>query len=63
MRRQRVRSTAIKEEALVHFVLIVQVCSLTIENQVFQFLPNINISEQFESILVTILQHISFLLL
>ena len=42
---------------------IVQVCSLTIEYQAFQFVPNINILEQFESILVTILQKISFILL
>ena len=33
------------------------------EYQVFQIVPNINISEQFESILLTILQQISFLLL
>ena len=29
--------------------LIVQICSRTIEYQVFQFVPNINFSEQFES--------------
>ena len=43
--------------------LIVQVCSLTIENQVFQIVSNICISEQFGSTLVKILQQISFLLL
>ena len=43
--------------------LIVQVCLLTIEYQVVQFVPSISISEQFGSILVTILQQISFLLL
>ena len=37
--------------------------SLTIEYRVFQSVPSISISEQFESILVTILQQISFLLL
>ena len=42
---------------------IVQACSLTIEYQVFQFVPSISISEQFGSILVTILQQISILLL
>ena len=40
---------------------IVQVCSLTIKSQVVQFLPSTSISEQFESIVVTILQQISFL--
>ena len=40
---------------------IVQVYSLTIEYQVFQYVPSISISEQFESILVTILPQISFL--
>ena len=40
-----------------------QVCSLTIEYQVFQFVPSISISEQFGSILVTTLQQISFLVL
>ena len=44
--------------------LIVQVCSLTIEYQVFQYVPRTSISEQIESILLlTILQQISFLLL
>ena len=38
-----------------------KICSLTIEYQVFQFVPSINILEQFENILVTILQQISFL--
>ena len=42
---------------------IVQTYSLTIEYQVVQYVPSISISEQFESILVTILQKISFLLL
>ena len=42
---------------------IVQVCSRTIKNQVFQFVPNMSISEQFESILLTSLQQISILLL
>ena len=42
---------------------IVQVCSLTIEYQVVQYMPNINILEQFESTLVTIVQQISILLL
>ena len=41
---------------------VVQVYSLTVEYQVFQLVPNFNIFEQFESILVTILQQISFLL-
>ena len=41
--------------------LIVQVCSLTIEYRVFQFVPSINILEQFESILVTTLLQISSL--
>ena len=36
---------------------------LTIENQVVQFLPGISISEHFESIYLTILQQILFLLL
>ena len=39
-----------------------QVCSLTIEYQAFQFVPSINIVEQFESILVIILQQISSIL-
>ena len=43
--------------------VIVQACSLTIEYQVVQYVPSIGISEQFESILMTIHQHISFLLL
>ena len=43
--------------------LIVQICSRTIEYQDFQFVPNINILEQFENILVTILLQISLLLL
>ena len=43
--------------------LIVQVCSLTKEYRVFQFLPKISISEKFESILLTILPRISILLL
>ena len=42
---------------------IVQVCSLTIEYQVFQYVPSIIISEQFESILLTILPRVSLLLL
>ena len=42
---------------------IVQVCSLTIEYQVVQYVPSISISEQFESILLKILLQISFLLL
>ena len=42
---------------------IVQVSSLTIEYQVFQYVPNFSISEQFESILLTILPRISILLL
>ena len=36
-------------------------CSLTIEYRAFQFVPSFNILEQFESILVTIFQQISFL--
>ena len=45
--------------------LIVQVYSLTIEyqDQVFQYVPSISTSEQFESILLTILPLISILLL
>ena len=43
--------------------LIVPIYLLTIEYQVVQFLPSISISEQFESIHVTILQQISILLL
>ena len=42
---------------------IVQVCSLTIEYRVVQVVPSIRISEHFESILVTIIQQISLLLL
>ena len=42
---------------------IVQVCSVTTEYQVFQCVPSICISEQFESILLTILLRISILLL
>ena len=42
---------------------IVQICSLTIENLVFQFVPNTSILEQLESILLTILPRISILLL
>ena len=42
---------------------IVQVYLLTLEYQVVQFVPSFSISEQFESIHVTILQQISFLLL
>ena len=42
---------------------IVRTCLLTIIYQVVQFLPNINISEQFESMYMTILQQILFLLL
>ena len=38
----------------------VQAYLLTIEYQVVQFVPSISICEQFESILVTILQQISF---
>ena len=41
---------------------IVQVYSLTIEYKVFQYVSSISISEQFESILLTILQQISTLL-
>ena len=41
---------------------IVQICSLTIEYQVFQYVPSISISEQFESIFLTILLKISILL-
>ena len=37
-----------------------QVCSLTIEYQVFQYVPSTSISEQFESILVTIFPHTAF---
>ena len=40
---------------------ILQVCSLNIEYQVFQSVPSISISEQFESIHVKILQQISLL--
>ena len=47
---------------MVHFVMV-QVCSLTMEHQVFQYVPNISISEQFEVLLSTIFQWISFLLL
>ena len=43
--------------------LIVQVCSLTMEYRVFQHVPSISISEQFESTLLTILPRISILLL
>ena len=39
---------------------IVQASLLTIEYQVFQYVPSISISEQFESIHVTILQQIYF---
>ena len=42
--------------------LIVQAYLLTIKYQVVQFLPNIRISDQFVSILVTILQQISILI-
>ena len=42
---------------------IVQICLLTIEHQVFQYVPSTNISEQFEMILSTILPRISMLLL
>ena len=42
---------------------IVRAYSLTIEYQVVQFLPRKSISQKFESIHVTILQQISFLLL
>ena len=42
---------------------IVQVCSLTIEYQVVQYVPSISITKQFESILLTILPRISILLL
>ena len=41
---------------------IVRAHLLTIEYRVVQFLPSINILEQFESILVTILLQISFFL-
>ena len=40
---------------------IVQICLLTIEYQVFQYVPSFSISEQFESILLTILLQISIL--
>ena len=40
-----------------------QVCSLNIEYQVFQYVPSASISEQFQSILLTFLQRISILLL
>ena len=40
-----------------------QICSLTIEYRVVQYVPSISISEQFESILLTILPRISILLL
>ena len=43
--------------------LIVQVCSLIMEYQVSWYMPSFYILEQFESILVTIHQQISFLLL
>ena len=42
---------------------IVQFCSLTIDYQVFQYVPSTSISEQFVSILLTTLQQISILLL
>ena len=42
---------------------IVRACLLTIKYQVVQFLPNVNISEQCGSILLTILQQISIPLL
>ena len=42
---------------------IVQFWSLTIEYQVFQYVPSFSISEQFDSILSTILPRISILLL
>ena len=42
---------------------IVQICSLTVEYRVFQYVPSTNISEQFESILLKSLQQISILLL
>ena len=40
-----------------------QVCSLTMEYQVSQYVPKKDISEQFEIVLLTILLQISFLLL
>ena len=43
--------------------LIVQVCSLTVEYRVVQYVPSFSISEQFESIRLTILPRISLLLL
>ena len=43
--------------------LIVHAYSLTIKYRVVQFLPGTNISEQFESMYLTILRRISFLLL
>ena len=43
--------------------LIVQVCSLTMEYQVFQYVPSISIFEQFEGKLLTILPRNSILLL
>ena len=43
--------------------LIVQICFLAIEYQVFQYVPNISISKQFESIVLTSLPRISILLL
>ena len=42
-------------------VLIVQVCSLAIEYQIFQYVSSTSISEQFVSILVTISTQISLL--
>ena len=50
-------------QALVHLVIDVQVCSLTIEYRVVQYVPSISISKQFESILLTFLTRISILLL
>ena len=51
-------------QALVHFVIDrASLFTLTTEYQVAHNVPSISISEKFESILVTILQQISFLLL
>ena len=44
-------------QAPVHLVTDRQVCSLTKECQVYQFVPGTSISRQFVSILLTILQH------
>ena len=49
-------------QALVHFEMDRAVCSLTIEYQVVQYVPNTSISEQFESIFLAILSRIPCLL-